>query len=218
MTGELVVLVHGLWMPGSEMAFVKHHLEKQHGFSGVLFSYPSVRGTLDENAELLADFIGSMQPATANIVGHSLGGVVALRMHALNPGMPRGRVVCMGSPLCGSRAANLATRHGWGSAILGKSVAAGVVSDAANEWATKVTESRDVGCIAGTVPAGLGRIVAKFEEPSDGTVAVSETRLPGIRDHLEMEINHSGLVVSAKVADQVAAFLKTGGFEKGGTP
>lgn len=218
MTAPLVVLIHGMWMPGSEMMFVKRHLEKDHGLPGMLFSYPSVRGTLDENAELLADFVNFLDADVIHIVGHSLGGVVALRMLAMNPEAPPGRVVCLGSPLNGSRAAEMASEHGWGSAVLGKSVADGVVGEAANQWAVDVTKTREIGCIAGTVPVGLGRLVAQFDEPSDGTVAVAETRLPGIRDHLEVDINHSGLVLSKTVVDQVAAFLERGRFDHATKP
>ena len=45
------------------------------------------------------------------------------------------------------------------------------------------------------------------------TVAVSETRLPGAKSHLVMPVTHTGLVWSAAVADQVAAFLKRGKFD-----
>ena len=212
MSAPLVVLVHGVWMPGGEMMFVKRHLANDHGFKGMLFSYPSVRGSLDENAQLLADFIDFLELDEVHIVGHSLGGVVALRMLALFPDIAPGRVVCLGSPLCGSRAAHLLNKTDWGNSILGKSVVDGIVDEAANEWASKVTETREIGSIAGTVPMGLGRLVAKFREPSDGTVAVSETLLPGIKDHLTIDVSHSGLVLSTRVVNQTASFLKTGSF------
>ena len=199
-------------MPGNEMLFVKLHLYNDHGFESELFSYPSVRGTLDENAELLADFVAELDSDTVHIVAHSLGGVVALRMLALNPDAPAGRVVCLGSPLRGSRAAEHLNKTDWGTAILGKSIADGIVGEAAIEWATKVTESREIACIAGTVAVGLGRLVARFSEENDGTVAVSETRLTGMQDHLSIDVSHSGLVVSRRVVDQIAEFLQHGKF------
>ena len=39
--------------------------------------------------------------------------------------------------------------------------------------------------IAGTLGVGLGAIIENLPSPNDGTVAVEETRLPGIKDHLE---------------------------------
>jgi pimeloyl-ACP methyl ester carboxylesterase len=200
-----------MWMRGSEMMFVRHHLQREYGIGGHLFSYPSVRATLDENAQLLADFIDN-HAGEIHIVGHSLGGVVALRMLSMNLPENVSRVVCMGSPLCGSRAANHLTQHDWGNTILGKTVAQGVVDESASQWASGVTERYEVGIIAGTLAMGLGKLVTRFEGASDGTVAVSETELPGAKDRIEIKVSHSGMVVSRAAADQVAAFLKRGEF------
>lgn len=210
-----VVFVHGIWMPGAVMARMKQYLEHDHGFRGHLFSYASIRGTLDENAELLADFIRDLDLRETHLVGHSLGGVVSLRMLALNDEAPAGRVVCLGSPLCGCRAATSISQHSWGSSVLGKALVAGVLDEAASEWAAPLTSTREIGVIAGTRPLGLGRLVTRFDEECDGTVAVSETRLPGAKAHLCMPVTHMGMTVSHDVADQVAAFLQRGEFLRG---
>ncbi len=208
-----VVYVHGMWMPGSAMAYLRRHLAKHHGIDGHLFSYPSVRGTLDENAEMLADYVRQHSAGEpVHLVGHSLGGVVLLRMLTLHARAPVDRAVCIGSPLCGSRAAIDLSRHDWGQAILGKSIADGVTGRPASDWAGQVTERHEVGIIAGTVAAGLGRLLTSFDGPSDGTVAVSETKLAGAKDHVCLATSHSGLVLSKKVAVQVAAFLRHGEF------
>jgi pimeloyl-ACP methyl ester carboxylesterase len=168
---------------------------------------------LDENAELLADFIrDTVDGGRVHLVGHSLGGVLALRMLALNPGAAVERVVCIGSPLCGSSAARMTSRHHWGRAVLGKSVADGVARSPAIEWTRELVKRHEVGIIAGTVAAGLGRLVTSFDGPNDGTVAVAETKLPGAKDHVCVATSHSGLALSKAVAAQVAAFLKTGSF------
>lgn len=207
-----VVCLHGMWMPGSEMAYIKRQLENEHGFRCHLFSYPSVQATLDQNVELLAEHLGKDSRRDVHLVGHSLGGVLALRLLALYPDAPVARIVCLGSPLSGSRAASFLTQHEWGNAILGRTIAAGVVNESASEWATQVTNLAEVGIIAGTVPLGLGRLVARFDGENDGTVAVSETQLPGARDHICLPVNHMGMVVSKDVANQAAAFLLRGEF------
>jgi len=207
-----VVCLHGVWMPGAVMTLVKRRLEKEYQYQAHLFSYPSVSGTLDENASSLAEFIAEHQFDKVHLVGHSLGGVVSLRMLALEPDAPVDRVVCLGSPLCGSRAASHLSQSDWGNSILGKSVTGGVVDDSANQWAREVCAARDIGVIAGTVPVGVGQLLTSFEGDNDGTVAVSETRLAGVKDHICMPVNHKGLVVSNNVIDQAAAFLKRGEF------
>jgi pimeloyl-ACP methyl ester carboxylesterase len=207
-----VVLVHGIWMPGAVMGYLKQHLERDHGFRGHLFSYASVRGTLDENAELLADFVDHLGADSVHLVGHSLGGVIGLRMLSLNDAAPPGRIVCLGSPLCGCRVASSLSRRSWGSPVLGKALVAGVLDDAASRWAGPVTALRDIGVIAGTRAMGVGRLLTSFDEDCDGTVSVSETRLPGARDHICMDVSHMGLLMSRGVADQAAAFLVRGEF------
>ena len=177
-----------------------------------LFNYPSVRGTLDENAAALATFIREQNVDVAHILGHSLGGVLALRMHANHPGFLRGRVVCLGSPLTGSRAASYLHELEWAEEIIGRSVPDAMINQTANEWAAQVAEIRDIGVIAGNVPLGFGRLVANFDEDNDGTIGVSETRLDGAKDHLIMPVSHKGMLVSADVADQAAAFIKRGEF------
>lgn len=214
MSSEIVVLVHGVWMPGAVMLLVKHHLERDHGFHGVLFSYPSVRGTLDENAARLAIFMSELGADAVHLVGHSLGGVVALKALTTHRDLPPGRVVCLGSPLHGSRAAMHLTQSDWGHAILGHTVHEGVVNAAASDWAGRVTGERGVGVIAGTTSMGLGKLFTSFDGPNDGTVAVAETRLPGIRDHLCMPVSHTGMVLSRDVAAQAAAFLNRGEFRR----
>ena len=209
-----MICVHGLWMPGEEMLFVKRQLQKKYGWDSELFSYPSVRGTLDDNAELLAEFVAQFPGRKVHLVGHSLGGVVALRLLSLCPETIDGRVVCMGSPLRGSRTAAMLHKSDWMSQLLGRTISDGVVGQAAAEWATEATGKCEVGSIAGTLSVGMGRLVANFDEPNDGTVAVDETRLPGLRDHICMPVSHSGMVLSADVVEQIVAFLKTGRFKQ----
>ena len=71
---------------------------------------------------------------------------------------------------------------------------------------------RELGIIAGTQSLSFGRLVVDFDEPNDGTVAVSETRLPGAKAHLSLPVSHSGMILSARVAHEVGQFLEHGRF------
>ncbi len=207
-----VVCLHGIWMPGAGMLYVKHRLESDNSYQVDLFSYSPVTETLDDVASKLADFIAAGGDALTHLIGYSLGGVVVLRMLALRQDIDVDRVVCLGSPLCGSRAAFRLNQLDWGNLILGKTIAEGVLDDAAHRWAKGVAESHEIGIIAGDVPIGFGRLVAGFDEANDGTVAVAETRMPGAKDHLVLPVSHKGMLISRNVVDQTAAFLKRGEF------
>lgn len=207
-----VVCAHGLFSHGAGMYLIKRRLEREYGMRVRLFSYPSIRATIDDNAAALARFLREQKLEAAHLIGHSLGGVVALRMLANDPAAPPGRLVCMGSPLSGSRAAALLAEQGWAERIVGRSLTTGVVGAAANEWGSHVCRHREVGIIAGTLPVGMGRFLARFDEPNDGTVALAETYLEGARDHLVMNVSHQAMVILPEVADQAAAFLRRGEF------
>lgn len=207
-----VVCVHGFLSHGAGMYLIKRRLEREYGLRVALFSYPSVRGTLDQNAAVLARFIADLDLDGVHIVGHSLGGIVALRMYANHPATIPGRLVCLGSPLSGSRTAALLNEQVWAEPLIGKSLRTGVVEAAANEWGSHVCETREVGIIAGTTSFGVGQFVARFDEPNDGTIALSETYLEGARDHLVMDVSHNTMLIAPAVVDQAAAFLKRGEF------
>lgn len=209
---DTVVCLHGIWSHGAGMLLIKRRLEKEYGMRVLLFNYPSVRGTLDDNTALLSQFIHEQKLKSVHLLGHSLGGVIALRMLANESQAVPGRVVCLGSPLSGSRAATFLSEQDWAEPMIGRSLPAGVVHAAANEWASDVCRQRDVGVIAGTVPMGFGRLVADFDETNDGSVAVSETRIEGAKDHICLAVSHKGMLLSSSVVDQAAAFLKRGKF------
>lgn len=207
-----VVCLHGFWSHGAGMYLIKRRLENEYGMRALLFSYPSVRGTLDDNAAALAEFLRAECPSGAHLVGHSLGGVVSLRMLANFGDAPAGRLVCLGSPLSGSRAADFLSSQDWAEPILGHSLSKGVVDAPASTWAKEACAKREVGVIAGDASIGFAQFVAEFDEDNDGTVAVSETQLDGVRDHLIMPVSHNGMLISGAVVDQAAAFLKRGEF------
>jgi hypothetical protein len=65
------------------------------------------------------------------------------------------------------------------------------------------------------VPHGLGALFAGFADDHDGTVAVDETRLPGLADHAVIDASPSGLLFSAVAAEQAGTFLRDGRFRHG---
>ena len=104
---DTVVCLHGYAWPGPATYLIKRRLETEHGWRALMFSYRSLRRSIDDNAESLAEFLQSHGLERTHLLGHSLGGVVALRMLATTPNAVQGRIVCLGSPLTGSRAAEV---------------------------------------------------------------------------------------------------------------
>ena len=163
---------------------------------------------MSEIADALDACIAEVDAARVHLVGHSLGGIAILRCLERHPGQPPGRVVFMGTPSLASRAANALGRFRLGRALLGQAAGEELLYAHERRWA----HERDLGIIAGNQPLSLGRLMVGFNEANDGTVAVSETRLPGAREHLVLPVSHTGMLLSARVAYEVGQFLEHGHF------
>jgi hypothetical protein len=206
----VIVYVHGLWLTGIEGGILRKRLAKNLGAETRAFSYPSVNLSMAANARALARFLGEMRADTLHLVGHSLGGLVILKLFEGGdwPNLPPGRIVLLGSPLNGSRAARNLGRLPLGRKILGRGVDEELLSPRERRWQGQ----RELGVIAGSLGVGLGRLVGVGGAPSDGTILVDETRLPGIQEHLVLKVSHTGLPFSPTVARQTGAFLSSGNF------
>ncbi len=107
---DAVVLVHGLWMTGTEMRVLGGRLEES-GFRVRYFRYRSWRGGLAQAASSLREFIEGSERERLHLVGHSLGGVVIAKMLEEAPLSRPGRVAMLGSPMGGSAAARIVSRR-----------------------------------------------------------------------------------------------------------
>ena len=207
MAETVVVYVHGLWFTGLEATLLRARIARDLGATDRVFSYSSVRCTLDQNAAALGRFLAGLPATTLHLVGHSLGGALILRLFASRPQLPPGRIVLLGSPLQGSTAGRSLAGLPFGRALLGNSMRE-LLQPGALSWAG----GRDLGILAGDTGFGLGRLVNRLPGASDGTVLVEETRLPGASAHRILPVTHSGFLVSREVARQTAAFLQGGDF------
>jgi len=203
------VFVHGLWLNGAEFTLLRRRLARDHGIAGHRFSYPTVRGSMEQAVGQLTRFVERIDAEHIHFIGHSFGGVVLCRYFQKVPCARPGRVVILGSPLTGSRSARAVARNAVMRRMIGPLVNSELVDDCEpRSWACR----NELGIIAGTTPMGLGRIFARFEEDSDGTVGLSETKLPGHNAHLALPVSHMGMLASSAVARQVGTFLLQGHF------
>lgn len=201
------MLVHGLWMRHQIFFCLGRRLARR-GFAVRAFDYPSVRRGLDDNAAALAAVVrdpGGRPPP--HLIGHSLGGLVILRMLALHPQLAVGRVVLLGVPVRGSQAASTLRRFAPMAALIGRTVA---------DWQALPPPDRpprvETGVIAGDRGIGIAALLPAVARPHDGVVAVDETILPGAHAHLVLHRNHSELLFARDCADAVAGFLVRGSF------
>lgn len=202
-----VVFVHGLYMTGLEMSLLRRRVSHA-GFDVHQFHYHTMLESVTENARKLADYIAKLDAKTMHLVGHSLGGIVILRMFETGAAIPPGRVVLMGSPVRGSIAARSMTEKNWGW-LLGQSGPDGLAEEHEPVWDGK----RELGVLVGIGGPGFGLPRPELTGPHDGVVTAEETRLPGAADQIALDVRHTSMLFKPEVAEQVTQFLKKGRFK-----
>ncbi len=207
MRPDAVVLLHGAWMNPLVMAYLTHALRRD-GFAAQALHYRTMSETIEDHLSRLSARIAATQAPRVHLVGHSLGGVIALRYLQRSADARVRRAVLLGAPVAGCRAAAALSLQSAGRLLLGRSLSL---------WRAPVDVSLppgvEVGAIAGTRSLGLGRMLVRLPPPNDGVVCVDETRLPGLRGHLVLPLAHTEMLVSPATARQTSAFLATGAFQ-----
>ncbi|MBV6415812.1 MAG: hypothetical protein CMLOHMNK_00333 [Steroidobacteraceae bacterium] len=210
-----IIFVHGLFMTGVEATPLRRHLARTLDARTHSFAFLATAERPESVAARLARRIEAMATRdVVHLVGHSFGGLIALRAFGellCGAGVatrrrPPGRVVLLGVPVTGSGAAAALARTAGLRHVLGRSRMALTSASPCPSAAC------EIGVIAGNRAAGLGRFLAHFHEPNDGTVAVRETLLPGAADRIVLPVSHTGMLLSRRVAHETAQFLRYGRF------
>lgn len=198
-----IVIVHGMLNARSWLWPMAARLRGQ-GFAVDVFGYSSL---WEGPHTAVPRLVERLRAARADaVIGHSLGGLLALEALQQAPALAVARVVCLGSPLRGSETARRVAALAWARPLLGRS--SKLLQAGVPQWRGEA----EVGVVAGIAPRGMGCLFAHFKEPSDGTVALAETRLPWLADHVVLPCSHSGLVFSRDAVAQAGHFLRDGRF------
>ena len=218
---EGVILIHGMGLKGqgTSMRPLAARLRRA-GYQAVCLDYPAYKLTIDGAFGLLAPRVRATASrfGRCHLVGHSLGGVLAVRLADEIPEACRGRVVQLGSPNLGSPLAALAGRVPSVRRVLGPVLEElAVTRDPA---AVRAAKHMEVGAVAGVTSWGAAAYVPRrfapdlaggFAEESDGKVAVSSA-LAIADEAAVLPVGHAFLPTSRRVADCVTSYLATGHF------
>lgn len=203
-----VVFLHGLARSERSLAGLRRAVERA-GYPTWARSYPSRRLGLQELADWLTrEIVHDLGDRELLAVTHSLGGVVVRHMAG---GLRWRGVVMLAPPNGGSRVAAAFRENPlfrWYFGPAGRQVAS------AEGWPPP---PRPFAVIAGTArlspvapPGWLTRALSLLppDEPSDGTVAVSETRLAGMADFATVPASHTWIMNHPEVPALVLRFLE----------
>lgn len=203
MQSKKILLVHGVFMHPLVMFLLARRL-RYFGYNVQCFGYP-LRPTADEVGVNFVTAVDAYQPEV--IVGHSMGGVMAIKSLPYYKNVPK-RIVCLGSPLAGS----VIARH------VSRSFLSFVFSEASRELLVKgvhgyVGSETFVGLIAGTNRTiGFNTLFRVLSGDHDGTVALRETRSRAVHHRLHLPVGHTAMLFSVDVVDAIFNFIETGLF------
>jgi pimeloyl-ACP methyl ester carboxylesterase len=202
---ERIVLVPGVGLAGAELLLLSLRLRRK-GYRVSLFRHWTGKHPLDESALALWKAASAWTEEAIHFVGHSLGGLVILRMLESHAWDRPGRVVTLGTPHAGLGVARRLERIPGARRLLGPAVLS-----AANGDPIAIPNDRQVGVLAGNRSPILGSVIVPGE-PSDTLIAVAETRHPGSHAHLTMPETHYSMLFTSRVATRIDSFLREGRF------
>ncbi len=214
-TRPLVILLHGLARQHGSMGKLGNYLQRA-GWDTWARTYPSRQLPIVEAAAHVADWIAATagdRPLYA--VTHSMGGIIARHLHDRRLNWQR--IVMLAPPNNGSAIASAMQNnplYHWVYGPAGRDLAN------PSAWPAPPTA---FAVIAGTRQFALTNPTSwtlgrRFitggptgqPEPSDGTVAVAETKLDGMAAFAEVDAPHTWIMNDPRVQSMVDAFLRNG--------
>ena len=208
-----VILLHGLARTDRSMHKLEQALLEQ-GYCVDNVRYESTRHDIETLAEqaIGAALVTCPAGQPVHFVTHSLGGIL-VRQYLENHRIENlGRVVMLGPPNKGSEVVDKLAEFPGFHFING---------DAGMQLGTGATSvpnrlgraDFDLGIIAGTRSVNL-LLSSIIPGADDGKVSVENTRLEGMRDHLEMPVTHTFMMQNTEVIEQVIHYLRFGEFRR----
>jgi len=187
--GEAVVLIHGLWMTGTEMRVLGVRLEEA-GFRVRYFRYRSWRGGLAQAAGALREFAEATEGSGFTLSGTAWGRRDREDARGSSP-LPAGPRGDAGGSDGRSAAARIVSRRRAGRWLVG-----GVIREGIVEHAPKWPGGRELLVVAGNIP--LGRGFSRSPQAHDGSSASKNSRRRSADGH------------RTRVACRLASFPESG--------
>jgi pimeloyl-ACP methyl ester carboxylesterase len=208
MSGKAVVVVHGIFRSSKSFRKMRTHLlEEDYQVFG--FEYPSTRVSISDSAEHLRQSIESLKGIEEiNFVVHSMGGLVVRSYLVGNQDKRIKRMVMMGVPNLGARMADRVIKIPLYHTLFGPAGKQLLTGDDGIAGKLPIPEF-EFAVIAGSKGDSNG-FNPFIPGDDDGTVSVSNTRLPGATDFIAIRALHSFMMFDDDVIGSTMRFLKTG--------
>jgi pimeloyl-ACP methyl ester carboxylesterase len=210
---EKVVLLHGIARTTRHMRRVETFLQAK-GYDVLNLGYPSMKYKIEALTEIVGKEIAAFihdSEARVHLVGYSMGGLIARAFIHRHRPHQLGRVVQLAPPNEGSEVAD---------AFHDMRLFRYLFGPAGQQLGTRSQVS--LAPILGVVDYELGVIAGdRTIDPissliiggrNDGKVAISRTRVDGMRDHIVVHASHTFFPYNREVLEQTSFFLRYGRF------
>ncbi len=208
---ECVILLHGLARSDESMEKLEQALQ-QEGFHVVNVAYESRKYSIETLAnQAISPAVKECEKQQKiSFVTHSMGGILVRQYLSEKPLPKLKRVVMLGPPNKGSEVVDkLGDVPGFHfiNGDAGLQLGTGQYS-VPNQLGPV---DFDLGIVAGTRSINL-ILSTLIPGPDDGKVAIENTKVEGMKAHLQMPVTHPFMMKNDKVIKQVIQFLKHGHF------
>lgn len=211
---ERVVILHGIGRTSASMYKVARAV-RQAGYEDMNIGYASTRDVL---AKIIEDTYRRIrhysddEDEVTHFICYSLGCLVTRGLIQQHRPRGLGRVVMLGPPNNGSEMADFLKDRALSNWIFGPVLPQLGTGNRQNLAKLIGTEADyELGIIAGRNaldPVGA-HIIPGMD---DGRVSVESTKLPGMKEHLVVDANHTSLIMNDDVIAQAVTFIQTGHF------
>lgn len=212
---ETVIVLHGITKTNRIMYLLSKRIANA-GFEVYNITYPYKSHTIQEIADFLNDKLielGVDKKDRINIVGHSMGGLVARAY--INRYKPQNlhRVVMIATPNHGSELAD-AMKNWWIYRLKFGNKSGQQLSTDQRELSDDLGKvNYDLGIVAGVTWVNPV-FSAILPGDDDGLVSVESTKLDGMNEHIIIDFAHTLGIMYKTVSKQVISYLKYGRFVK----
>ncbi len=208
------MLLHGLFRSAFSMMPLEWYLEKK-GYRVINKDYDSISHPIEQLAEFaVGQGIADCQSAGSfrtHFVTHSLGGILVRQYASLHPLPGDTRVVMLGPPNQGSQVAEY-----YGAMDLVADIGPVAIEQLGGGLNSLPAQLGPVDFQLGIIAGNLRNttLLPGFpDQPSDGTVSITESKVTGMRDFLELPVLHTSMIWNPGVWSQAIHFLEEGMFQ-----